>query len=141
VQRLTGGAGVQAVIVLTAANAAYTSAVPMLKFGGRVVCVGLPEGAMVPIGSAWPQVLIARSQSIVGVAVGTRRDAIEVLDFARRGVVKVHSRVEKMDKLTEVSLFCALPLFLGAAVVRVLMLRFVGLSGDARWQTARPRGY
>jgi propanol-preferring alcohol dehydrogenase len=32
--------------------------------------------------------------------MGNRREAIETLDFAKRGVVKTHFRVEKMDKLT-----------------------------------------
>ena len=35
--------------------------------------------------------------------MGTRRDAFECLDFAARGVVKVHHREEKMEKLGEVS--------------------------------------
>jgi propanol-preferring alcohol dehydrogenase len=46
VKAATGGLGVQAVLVLTAANAAYASAMGMLKFGGTLVCVGLPEGEL-----------------------------------------------------------------------------------------------
>lgn len=102
VVELTGGIGVQAVLVLTAANAAYATAPPMLKYGGTVVCVGLPEGDMKPIATAFPQVLIAKEQKIIGSAVGNRREAIETLDMARRGIVKTHFRIEKMDKLTEV---------------------------------------
>jgi propanol-preferring alcohol dehydrogenase len=99
---LTNGLGVQAAIVLTAANAAYASAPQMLKFGGRMVCVGLPEGEMIAIATAFPQILVAKAQSIVGVAVGNRQEAIETLDLAARGIVKTHYRLEKMDKLTEV---------------------------------------
>lgn len=102
VLKLTGGLGVQACLVLTASNAAYASAPQMIKFGGRVVCVGLPEGDMKPIATAFPQALIGRAQSIVGVAVGDRKEAIEVLHMARRGMVKTHFRVEKMDKLTDI---------------------------------------
>jgi len=102
VLELTGGLGVQAAIVLTAANAAYATAPNMLKFGGRLVCVGLPEGEMKPIATAFPQILVAKAQSIVGVAVGNRQEAIETLEMAARGIVKTHYRVEKMDKLTEV---------------------------------------
>lgn len=36
------------------------------------------------------------------MAVGSRKDAIECLDFAARGIVKTHYTVEKMGKLTEV---------------------------------------
>ena len=102
VKKLTGGLGVQACLVLTASNGAYASAPQMIKYGGRVVCVGLPEGDMKPIATAFPQRLIARAQSIVGVAVGDRKEAIEVLEMARRGVVRPHFRVEKMDKLTQI---------------------------------------
>lgn len=103
VLELTGGLGVSAALVLTAANGAYASAPDMLKFGGRLVCVGYPEGEMKPIATAFPQNLIAKAQSIIGVAVGNRQEAIETLELASRGLIKTHYRVEKMDKLTEVS--------------------------------------
>ncbi|KAF2498122.1 GroES-like protein [Lophium mytilinum] len=99
---LTGGLGAHAVLVLSAANAAYASSIPLLRFGGRVVCVGIPEGAALPIASAAPQILVAKALSIVGVAVGDRKEAGEVLELAARGVVKTHYRVEKMEKLTDV---------------------------------------
>lgn len=102
VTELTNGLGAQACIVLTAANGAYAVAPQMIKFGGRVVCVGLPEGDMQPIATAFPQMLVAKEQSIVGVAVGNRREAIETLELASRGLIKTHYRVEKMDKLTDV---------------------------------------
>jgi alcohol dehydrogenase, propanol-preferring len=102
VKRITGGFGAHAVIVLTAANGAYASAMDLLRFGGRLVCVGIPEGDPVPIAKALPGAMVAREQSIVGVAVGDRREAIETLDFAARGLVKTHFRTEKMDKLTDV---------------------------------------
>jgi propanol-preferring alcohol dehydrogenase len=102
VKKLTNDEGVQAVVVVAAVNAAYASAVPMLKFGGRVVCVGIPEGAFAGIASAYPQVLIAKELSIVGSAVGSRKDAIETLDFAARGIVKMHVTTEKPENLTKV---------------------------------------
>jgi propanol-preferring alcohol dehydrogenase len=79
---LTDGLGAHAVLVLSAANAAYASSVELLRFGGRVVCVGVPEGEALPIASAAPQMIVAKALSIVGVAVGDRKEAIEVLDFA-----------------------------------------------------------
>jgi len=102
VMELTGGLGVQAAIVLTAANAAYASAPEMIKFGGRVVCVGLPEGDMKPIATAFPQMLVAKAQSIIGVAVGNRKEAIETLEMAARGVVKTHFTTEPMSNLTDI---------------------------------------
>lgn len=73
----------------------------LLRFGGTLVCVGLPEGDLKAISTAYPQVLVAKAQKIVGVAVGNRKEAIETLDLAARGVIKTHFRTEKMDKLTE----------------------------------------
>ncbi|KAF2017271.1 alcohol dehydrogenase-like protein [Aaosphaeria arxii CBS 175.79] len=102
VKELTGGLGVHAVLVLTANNAAYGSSIDMLRFGGRVVCVGIPENEPVPIKSAYPSTLVGKSLSVVGSAVGDRKEAIETLDFAARGIVKTHYRTEKMDKLTDV---------------------------------------
>lgn len=76
-------------------------ATDLLRFAGTLVCVGLPEGELKPIATAFPQVLVAKELKIVGVAVGDRREAIETLDFASRGIIKTHFRTEKMDKLTE----------------------------------------
>ena len=129
VLRLTGEEGVQAVVVCAAANGAYASALPMLKYGGKVVCVGIPEGQLTAIASAYPQVLIGKELSIVGSAVGNRRDAIEVLDFAARGVVKVHTRLERLEKLTEV----------GCSVVLEARLTVAGLPGDARREASGAR--
>jgi alcohol dehydrogenase, propanol-preferring len=102
VKKVTGGLGAQSVLVLTAANGAYAMSMNLLKFGGTTVCVGLPEGELKAIATAFPQVMVAKELSIRGVAVGDRREAIETLEFAERGIVKTHFRTEKMDKLTSI---------------------------------------
>ncbi|KAF2460333.1 chaperonin 10-like protein [Lineolata rhizophorae] len=102
VKELTGGLGAHAVLVLTAANAAYGSACDMLRFGGTVVCVGVPEGEPMPVRGCVPQYMIARALHVVGVAVGNRREAIECLELCQRGVVKVHCRTEPLENLTKV---------------------------------------
>ena len=71
----------------------------LLRFGGRRVVVGVPEGDMVPIAHAFPGVMVAKETSIQGVAVGSRKDAIETLDMASRGIVKLHYEVKKMGDL------------------------------------------
>lgn len=103
VLKLTGGLGASAVLVCTASNKAYAQALDFLRFDGSLVCVGIPEGAPQPIANWFPQTLVFNQATICAVAVGTRRDAIECLDFAARGVVKTHFRIEKMEKLAEVS--------------------------------------
>ena len=102
VKKLTGGLGAQAVLVLTAANGAYAMGMNLLRFGGTLVCVGLPEGELKAIATAFPQILVAKAQTIRGVAVGDRREAIETLELAERGIVKTHFRTEKMDALTKI---------------------------------------
>ncbi|KAL7773461.1 hypothetical protein CFE70_003425 [Pyrenophora teres f. teres 0-1] len=102
VAALTNGLGAHAVVVCTANNKAYGQGLDMLRFGGRLVCVGIPEGDALPISSASPGIMVAKSLQIVGSAVGSRNEAIETMDFAARGILKTHFRVEKMDKLTHV---------------------------------------
>lgn len=104
VKKLTGGLGASAVIVCTGSNKAYAQGMNLLRFSGTLVCVGIPEGELQGIATAYPSVMVARDIRIVSSAVGTRKDALETMDLAARGVVKVHYRVEKMEKLTEVSL-------------------------------------
>ncbi|KAL8942377.1 MAG: hypothetical protein Q9216_001697 [Gyalolechia sp. 2 TL-2023] len=102
VVKTAGGLGASAVIICTASNKAYAQAIDMVRFGGTVVCVGIPEGTPEPIANAFPAKLIMQGVTIASVAVGNRRDAIEVMDFAARGVVNTFLRTEKMEKLDEV---------------------------------------
>lgn len=74
----------------------------LLRFGGTLVCVGIPEGDLRPIAKAFPQTMIVKAQKIVGVAVGDRQEAIETLDLAARGIIKTHFRTEKLENLGEV---------------------------------------
>lgn len=102
VVKATGGIGVKAVLALTASQKAYDTALGMLGVGGRLMVVGLPEGTPAPIAQAHPQMLAAKELSIRGIAVGDRKDAIECLDMAARGIVKMHYTVEKMENLKDV---------------------------------------
>ena len=102
IKKVTGGLGASAVIVCTAANKAYAQAPNFLRFGGTVVCVGVPEGDLQPIATAYPSSIILQQLKVVGSAVGNQWEALQVLDLAARGLVKTHYRTEKLDKLTEV---------------------------------------
>jgi propanol-preferring alcohol dehydrogenase len=103
VKKTASGLGASAVLVCTASNKAYAQAVNFLRFGGTLVCVGVPEGKLEPIASAFPTVVVFKQLTIAGTAVGNRKDAAEVLDFAARGVVKIQARIEPLEKLDEVS--------------------------------------
>ncbi|KAK5631631.1 hypothetical protein RRF57_007345 [Xylaria bambusicola] len=101
VKRLTG-LGAKAVIVCTSSNKAYGQALSMLRFGGSLVCVGMPEGEQVPILNAYPSTMIMAGHNIVVSAVGNRREAIDVMEMAARGVVKFPVRTVGMSDLQSV---------------------------------------
>jgi alcohol dehydrogenase, propanol-preferring len=103
VKRICGGRGASAVIICTASNRAYGKAISMLRKGGTMVCVGMPEGDPVLMGACHPAAIVRGQVNITSAAVGTRQDAKELLDFAARGVITSHYRLEKLEKLRRVS--------------------------------------
>ncbi|KAI1132699.1 alcohol dehydrogenase-like protein [Nemania abortiva] len=98
VKKLTG-LGAVAVIVCAASNRAYAQAMPMLRFGGTLVCLGIPEGAYEPIAHALPATMVANGTSIISVTVGNRREAKEMLEIAARGIVKFPVQTIGMGEL------------------------------------------
>lgn len=102
IMELTEGKGAAAAIVCTNSNAAYAQALNFLGVNGALVCVGVPEHDPMPIMTAFPALLIGKHLRILGSAVGTRREAIETMEFAARGIIKPHIRSEKMENLTSV---------------------------------------
>ncbi|MCJ1470400.1 hypothetical protein MMC07_009045 [Pseudocyphellaria aurata] len=99
VVKLTG-LGASAVIVCTSNNRAYGQAIDFLRFGGTLLTEA--EGDPLPLGKSYPAKLVLKQVTITAIAVGNRADAVEVLDFAARGIIRSQFRIEKMDRLTEV---------------------------------------
>jgi propanol-preferring alcohol dehydrogenase len=102
VKRICGGRGANAVIMCTASDRAYGQAISMLRKGGTMVCVGMPEGDPVLIGGCYPAAIVSGQVNITSAAVGSRQDAKELLDFAARGVITSHYKLEKLENLTSV---------------------------------------
>lgn len=102
IQDLSGGFGAAAALVCTDSNAAYAQALDFLRYNGTLVCLGIPEHDPQPIAKASPGLIVIKQLNIVGSAVGSRKEAVETLEMAARGVVKTHFRVEKMEGLTKV---------------------------------------
>ena len=98
----TGGKGASAVVVCSSSHAAYAQALDYLKFNGTLVCVGVPGGDPTPIANAYPHLMVAKQLAIVGSTVGTRKDAIETLEMASRGLVKTHCQLEHPSSVDEV---------------------------------------
>ncbi|GAW16130.1 hypothetical protein ANO14919_055530 [Xylariales sp. No.14919] len=101
VKRVTG-LGAAAVVVCAGSNKAYGQALSMLRFGGTLVCVGMPTGDQVPIADAFPSSMVQKGQRIVASAVGNRREAAEALEMAARGVVRFPVRTVGMPELQSV---------------------------------------
>lgn len=89
----TDGEGAAAVVVCSGNNAAYAQALELLRFNGTLVCVGVPGGALTPIAGAIPGAMVSKQLNIAGSTVGSRRQAIETLAMASRGIVKTHVNV------------------------------------------------
>ncbi|KAJ5454897.1 uncharacterized protein N7458_005853 [Penicillium daleae] len=102
VKSLTGNLGSHAAIVCAASNDVYTQALQFLRFGGTLVCVGIPEGVSVPIGSAKPSHLIVSQLNITAVSVGNKKDAEAILEMAARGIVKTNYTLEPLENLTDI---------------------------------------
>ena len=96
------GLGVHGVVVCSAAMAAYEMGIQFLRRGGTLVCVGMPDGEPKGFVGAFPTLMVGKMISVVGSAVGNRQEAMEILQMAGRGVVKVSFRVEPMEKLQSV---------------------------------------
>ncbi|KFY78097.1 hypothetical protein V499_02661 [Pseudogymnoascus sp. VKM F-103] len=100
IMRITGG-GAAAVVVCSGSNAAYAQALSYLKFNGTLVCVGVPAEP-VAIANAIPGAMVGKQLNIVGSTVGNRKEAMEILDLAKRGLVKTAIRKEKMENMSSV---------------------------------------
>ncbi|KAK0389344.1 hypothetical protein NLU13_2919 [Sarocladium strictum] len=86
VKELTG-LGAHTVIVCAASNAAFGQGLELLRPGGTLVGVGLPDGD--PL-------------KLLGSVLGNRQDAIDVLDLAARGIVTLHYQVRGLGDLQQV---------------------------------------
>jgi propanol-preferring alcohol dehydrogenase len=91
-----GGADVA--IVLATAPSAYEHALRSLRRGGRLVCVGIPVGGVlpVPIFDA-----VTRGISVIGSIVGTRKDLAEVFALHAAGRTTVTAEPRKLEDINE----------------------------------------
>ncbi|CAM3701298.1 alcohol dehydrogenase catalytic domain-containing protein [Kibdelosporangium persicum] len=91
-----GGADVA--IVLATAPSAYEHALRSLRRGGRLVCVGIPAGGVlpVPIFDA-----VTRGISVIGSIVGTRQDLAEVFALHAAGRTTVTAEPRKLEQINE----------------------------------------
>ncbi|KAF8587190.1 GroES-like protein [Ramaria rubella] len=96
IQKHTGVEGAHAAIIAAASPTAYQQAIEYLRCGGTLVVVGLPAGAKLGADIFFT---VYKSISIIGSYVGNRQDAIEALEIAAAGKVKVHFKKMHLSDL------------------------------------------
>lgn len=94
----TTGGGVQAILVTVPSLSAYDQALKSIKRGGRLVCVGLPNGKMsVPIVDC-----VLNGIELVGSVVGTRQDLQEALQLAQLHHIVCKIQKKKLEDINEI---------------------------------------
>jgi len=94
--------GAHGVVVTAATRAGYEQAPHLLRPGGTMVCVGLPQDQTI-IAGASPILMCLKKLNVVGSVVGTMKDVEEALDFTARGLV--HPILTK-GELGDLNRFC-----------------------------------
>lgn len=90
--------GAHSVLVAAGSTAAYVEACAYLRPTGLLLVVGLPTGAMLEL----PVILVGgRGLNVKGVFIGSRRDAIEAVELAVAGRVKVNYTIRPLSELNE----------------------------------------
>lgn len=96
---MTGGRGATAVVVCAGVGAAYAAAMGMLAPFGTLMCLGIPPPPQTF--SIHPLDFVQHGYTIMGSAVGTRRDTLEALEFVARGLVKPKVQWAELERLEE----------------------------------------
>ena len=100
VQRITGHAGADGVIIAAGSPAAYKRSAEMLRAGGTMSCCGIaPDMAKMETPTA---TIVIKNLKIVGNLIGSAKEALDAVDFVRRGVVKPKVQVRKFSELPQI---------------------------------------
>lgn len=125
VKEVTGG-GTRIARVAVSHQAVYDQAMDWLGFRGRLVCLGVPEGEVMPIAGARAGAMIGNELTVFAIKFGNWLEAKECLNIATRGLVKTQYQLRKMDELTDVSLL---------ECIELSTLMNADLQRDARGQS------
>jgi propanol-preferring alcohol dehydrogenase len=97
VDKITSG-GSHGVLCLAPNPNAFLSSIKIARRKGTVVCISLPPGSFeTPIFD-----VVLKRITIRGSIVGTRKDLIEALDFAARGLIKCSVSLRSIDTINEI---------------------------------------
>lgn len=100
VQAATDGLGPEAALIVAGEITPFNQAIMYLRRKGTLVCVGMPAGnALLNIPVA---LLVAKSMTIVGSAIGNRQDTLEAIRIAALGKVTCQYQVRKLEDINEI---------------------------------------
>jgi propanol-preferring alcohol dehydrogenase len=98
VKEVRRGGGMHVVLVSSAAKAAYDTALPCVRPGGKLLVVGLPAEPL-----CFPALLMAALEvRIQATSVGTREDVRELLALAAAGEVRCQVAARPLAQANEV---------------------------------------
>ncbi|WVQ80493.1 hypothetical protein IAT38_002598 [Cryptococcus sp. DSM 104549] len=97
IQTATDG-GPHAAVVTAAHSSGYTQAISYLRKAGTLVCVGMPSCAL----DASVFMTVFKMIRIQGNNVGNRQDAVEALELAAAGKVRVVFEEKGLESVTQV---------------------------------------
>ncbi|RDB23020.1 Alcohol dehydrogenase 1 [Hypsizygus marmoreus] len=100
VQAATDGLGPQAAIIAAGDERPFNQALRYLRFTGTLVAVGMPGGGATL--NAPVTLLIAKSLTILGSAIGNRQDVSEALQIAAQGKVKCQFEVRQLSEVNQI---------------------------------------
>lgn len=90
--------GVQAAISVAVTKKAFEQAYSSVKRGGTLVVVGLPNDVLpIPIFDT-----VLNGITVKGSIVGTRKDLMEALEFAKQGKVKTNIETKPLKEINEI---------------------------------------
>lgn len=98
VEAIQAQGGADVAIVLAAAPSAFEQALHSLRRGGRLVCVGIPAGGILPV-PIFEAVL--KGISVLGSIVGTRKDLAEVFALHAAGRTTVTAEARKLEDVND----------------------------------------
>ncbi|KAF5318178.1 hypothetical protein D9619_012098 [Psilocybe cf. subviscida] len=94
------GQGPEAAVIAAGDARPFNQAIMYLRAKGTLVCVGMPPGdALLNVPLA---LLIAKSLTIVGTAIGNQQDVTETIRMSQLGKVSCLHEVKTLDNLNEI---------------------------------------
>ncbi|KAG6918848.1 hypothetical protein DXG01_011253 [Tephrocybe rancida] len=100
VHAATDGLGPHAAIIAAGDARPFNQALLYLRMTGTLVAVGMPAGSALL--NVHVPLLIGRSLTVLGSAIGNRQDISEALQIAAQGKVKCQYQVRELNELNEI---------------------------------------